>query len=413
MKGMFDPKKIREDFPIFKRPVKGQPLVYLDSAATTQRPNSVVKAMDDYYRTYNANVHRGAYTLSDEATQAYENARDKVSRFINATRRESVVFTRGTTESINLVASSWGRTNLKPGDEILLSVMEHHSNLVPWQMAAQQTGAGLRFIPLTPDGRLDLEKLPQLLSARTKIVSLTCVSNVLGTINPVASIIKQAHAVGAVVMIDGAQAAPHIKIDVQAIDCDFLAFSGHKMLGPTGTGVLYGKLHLLEAMPPYHGGGDMIVEVQLERSTYREPPGKFEAGTPNIAGVIGLGAAIDYLNHLGMEAIQTHERTLVRVALDELKRNKDIEIYGPIPERSGVVAFNMKGVHPHDVATILDEEGIAIRAGHHCAQPLMQWLNVPATNRASFYIYNTEDNVVRLVSALGKVREIFSAVPVA
>ncbi|MGA2622533.1 MAG: cysteine desulfurase [Bacteroidota bacterium] len=410
---MLNANEIREDFPIFKRLVNGKPLVYFDSTATTQRPNAVIEAMDDYYHNYNANVHRGVYTISDEATQAYENARDKVSRFINANRRESVVFTRGTTESINLVASSWGRTNLKPGDEILLSVMEHHSNLVPWQLIAQQTGARLRFIPLTRDGRLDLEKLPQLLSAKTKIVSLTYVSNVLGTINPVATIIKQAHAVGAIVMIDGAQAAPHIRIDVQAIDCDFLAFSGHKMLGPTGTGVLYGKLHLLESMPPYHGGGDMITEVQLERSTYREPPGKFEAGTPNIAGVIGLGAAIDYLDRLGMEAIQAHERALVRFALDALKGFNDIDIYGPIPERSGVIAFNMKGVHPHDVATILDQEGIAIRAGHHCAQPLMHWLNVPATNRASFYIYNTEDDVERLVSALRKVQEIFSAASVA
>jgi len=408
---MLDVKNIREDFPIFKRLVKGKPLVYLDSTATTQKPVAVLEAMDYFYRNYNANVHRGVYTISEEATQAYEETRDKVARFINSKRRESIVFTRGTTESINLVASSWGRANLKAGDEILLTVMEHHSNLIPWQLIAQQTGARLKFIPLTSDGRLDLEELPKLLSARVRMVSLTNVSNVLGTVNPVRGIIKKAHETGAVVLVDGAQAVPHMKVDVQSLDCDFLAFSGHKMLGPTGIGVLYGKTQLLDKMPPYHGGGEMINEVHLEWASYRELPGKFEAGTPNIAGVVGLGAAIDYIAKIGIENIHQHEYELVQIALHALRELGDIEIYGPVPDRGGVVAFNVKGAHPHDVATILDEDGIAIRAGHHCAQPLMRWLDVPATNRASFYLYNTEEEIESLIGALKKVREIFAGVP--
>ncbi len=405
---MLNVNEIRNDFPILQRIVKGKPLVYLDSAATTQKPLAVIDATDRYYRTYNANVHRGIYHISEEATQAYENARDKVAAFINAPAREGIVFTRNTTESINLVASSWGRSNLHPGDEILLSIMEHHSNLIPWQLISQQTGAKLRFIPLTPDGSLDLSELPKLLTSRTKLVSLTHVSNVLGTINPVTELARSAHQVGAVILIDAAQSAPHLRVDVQAIDCDFLAFSGHKMLGPTGIGVLYGKVNLLDSMPPYMGGGEMINEVQLESATYRELPGKFEAGTPNVAGAIGLGAAIDYLNDIGLDEIHKHEVSLVSYAVQALRDLEDVEIYGPFPERGGVVAFNLKGIHPHDVSTILDEDAIAIRAGHHCTQPLMRWLDVAATARASFYLYNTKEEVDSLIEGLKMAKEIFA-----
>jgi len=407
---MLNINDIQKEFPILSRVVKGKPLVYLDSAATTQKPLAVIDAMDRYYRTYNANVHRGIYHISEEATQAYEGARDKVATFINAPAREGIVFTRNTTESINLVASSWGRSHLHRGDEILLSIMEHHSNLIPWQLISQQTGAKLRFIPLTPDGRLDLSELPKLLTARTKLVALTHVSNVLGTINPVAELARKAHQVGAVILVDAAQSAPHLRVDVQTIDCDFFAFSGHKMLGPTGIGVLYGKVNLLDSMPPYMGGGEMINEVQLETATYRELPGKFEAGTPNVAGTIGLGAAIDYLSEVGLDEIHKHEKSLVGYAVEALKNLNDIEIYGPFPERGGVVAFNLRGIHAHDVSTILDEDGIAIRAGHHCTQPLMRWLDVAATARASFYLYNTKNDVDRLVESLKKVKEIFAGV---
>jgi cysteine desulfurase/selenocysteine lyase len=407
---MLNINDIQKEFPILSRVVKGKPLVYLDSAATTQKPLAVIDAMDRYYRTYNANVHRGIYHISEEATQAYEGARDKVATFINAPAREGIVFTRNTTESINLVASSWGRSHLHRGDEILLSIMEHHSNLIPWQLISQQTGAKLRFIPLTPDGRLDLSELPKLLTARTKLVALTHVSNVLGTINPVAELARKAHQVGAVILVDAAQSAPHLRVDVQTIDCDFFAFSGHKMLGPTGIGVLYGKVNLLDSMPPYMGGGEMINEVQLETATYRELPGKFEAGTPNVAGTIGLGAAIDYLSEVGLDKIHKHEKSLVGYAVEALKNLNDIEIYGPFPERGGVVAFNLRGIHAHDVSTILDEDGIAIRAGHHCTQPLMRWLDVAATARASFYLYNTKNDVDRLVESLKKVKEIFAGV---
>jgi len=408
---MFDPGEIRKDFPIFERLVRGKPLVYLDSAATTQKPLSVIAATDEYYRSYNANVHRGIYAISEEATRRYEEARDKVATFINAREREGIIFTRNATESINLVASSWGRTNLRPGDEILLTYMEHHSNLIPWQLISQQTGARLRFIPLTPDGRLDLSNLSALLTDRTKLVAVTHVSNVLGTINPVVELARKAHEVGALILVDAAQSAPHLPIDVQAMDCDFMALSGHKMLGPTGIGVLYGKVNLLDAMPPYMGGGEMINEVQLEYATYRELPWKFEAGTPNIVGAIGLGAAIDYLSRLGMENVRTHEVSLVMYALEAMKNLNDIEVYGPVQERGGVIAFNVKGIHSHDVATILDEEGIAIRAGHHCTQPLMRWLDVAATARASFYLYNTKEDVDRLIEGLKIVKEIFSSVP--
>ncbi len=409
---MFNAAEVRKDFPIFQRIIKNKPLVYLDSAATTQKPLAVIEATNDYYRNYNANVHRGIYFISEEATQRYEEARDKIAAFINAPHREGIIFTRNATEAINLVANSWGRTNLKPGDEILLSYMEHHSNLIPWQLISQQTGAKLRFIPLTPEGRLDLEKLSQLLTNKTKLVSFAHISNVLGTINPVAEIAKKAHEVGAVVVVDGAQSVPHIPVDVQALDCDFLAFSGHKMLGPTGIGVLYGKVKLLDAMPPYMGGGEMINEVQLEYATYRELPGKFEAGTPNIAGAIGLGAAVDYLNKIGIDNIRAHDRELVSYALEVLRNLNDIDIYGPVPDRGGVIAFNLKGIHAHDVSTILDEDAVAIRAGHHCTQPLMRWLDVSATVRASFYLYNTTDDIERFVDSLKKVKEIFASVTV-
>ena len=407
---MLNVNEVRTDFPILQRIVKGKPLVYLDSAATTQKPLAVIEATDQYYKVYNANVHRGIYTISEEATERYEKARDKVAAFIKAPARESIIFTRNATESINLVSNSWGRTHLRPGDEILLSYMEHHSNLIPWQMIARETGAQLRFIPLTPDGRLDLSDLPNLLTSKTKIVAVTHVSNVLGTINPVAEIAQKAHEVGAVVLIDAAQSVPHLAIDVRALDCDFLAFSGHKMLGPTGIGILYGKVNLLDAMPPFMGGGEMINEVQLESATYRELPGKFEAGTPNIAGAIGLGAAIDYLNAIGLDNIREHEISLVSYAVEALKNLNGIDIYGPLPDRSGVIAFNLKGIHPHDVSTILDEDAIAIRAGHHCTQPLMRWLDVAATARASFYLYNTTDDIDRFVDSLKKVKEIFASV---
>lgn len=405
---MIDAQKIRDDFPIFKRVVKGKPLIYLDSAATSQKPFAVIDAVNDFYKNYNANVHRGVYAISEEATAAYEKARDKVATFIQTTSRQGVVFTRNATEAINLVASSWGRAYLKPRDEILLTQMEHHSNLVPWHLIAQQTGALLRFLPLTPDGRLDVDKLPSLLTDRTKIVSVVHVSNSLGTINPIDRIIKTAHEAGAVVLVDASQSVQHIGVNVKQLDCDFLAFSGHKMLGPTGIGVLWGRPELLDRMPPYQGGGEMINEVHLEWSTYREIPGKFEAGTPNVAGAIGLGAAIDYLNAVGLDNIHRHEQELTTYTLQRLDALGDVEIYGPRPDRGGVVSFNMNGVHPHDVATILDEDGIAVRAGHHCTQPIMRWLDVPATVRASVYLYNIKEDIDRLVGSLKKVREIFS-----
>ena len=409
---MLNVEHIRRDFPILGRTVKGKRFVYLDSAATSQKPLAVIEAEVDFYRRYNANVHRGVYTVSEEATAAYETAREKVCDFIHARRREGLVFTRNATEAINLVASSWGRTNLKAGDEILLSQMEHHSNLVPWQLISQQTGAVLKFIPLTGDGRLDMEKLPGLLSKRTKFVSVVHVSNSLGTINPVRNIIDAAHSVGALVLIDASQSVQHLGVNVKELDCDFIAFSGHKMLGPTGIGVLWGKPAILDAMPPYQGGGEMISEVQLERSTYRELPGKFEAGTPNIAGAIGLGAAVDYLSAIGLEEIRRHEQGLIAYALDQIDALGEVEIYGPRPDRGGVVSFNVVGVHPHDVATILDEYGVAVRAGHHCTQPLMRWLDVPATVRASVYLYTTKDDLDQLVVGLKKVKEVFSSVTV-
>ncbi len=417
----FEPEAFRPDFPILGREVHPDvPLVYLDNAATTQRPRQVIDALVDVYREHYANVHRGIHVLAEEADALYEAAREKVRAFLNApggardddspATTEQIVFTSGTTHSINLVARSWGDANLRPGDEILASQMEHHSNLVPWYQAAQRTGAAVRHIPITDDGRLDLDALDRLLTGRTKIVAVAAVSNVLGTINPIEEIIRRAHAVGAVVLIDGAQSVPHHQTDVQALDCDFLAFSGHKMLGPSGVGVLYGKRELLEAMPPFLGGGGMIKEVTLEGFEPLFLPGKFEAGTPPIAPAIGLATAIDYLRAVGLEAIAEHERRLTRRAHEVLESLGGIRIVGPTPEhKAGIVSFVFEGgrPHAHDVAQILDRSGVAVRAGHHCAMPLHQRLGVSATARASFYLYNTLAEIDKLGEALEQVKRVF------
>ncbi|KFZ42771.1 cysteine desulfurase [Anoxybacillus flavithermus] len=402
-------KELRQLFPILDQQINGKPLVYLDSAATSQKPLSVIEAIDNYYRQYNSNVHRGVHTLGTKATDAYEGAREKVRRFIGAASTEEIIFTRGTTTAINLVAASYGRANVREGDEIVITYMEHHSNIIPWQQVAKQTGATLKYIPLQPDGTIRLEDVEQTVTPNTKIVAVMHVSNVLGTINPVKEIAQIAHKNGAVVVVDGAQSTPHMKVDVQDIDCDFYAFSGHKMCGPTGIGVLYGKKRLLEQMEPVEFGGEMIDFVGLYESTWKELPWKFEGGTPIIAGAIGLGAAIDFLEQVGLDHIAEHEHRLAQYALEQLATIDGLTIYGP-KARAGLVTFNIDGVHPHDVATVLDAEGIAVRAGHHCAQPLMKWLNVTATARASFYLYNTEEEIDALVSALKKTKEYFSYV---
>jgi cysteine desulfurase/selenocysteine lyase len=411
-----DVSQIRGDFPILSREVHGKPLVYLDNAATTQKPESVLFALDQYYRHRNANIHRGVHTLAEEATADYEGARRKVGRFVNAYSPREVVFVRNTTEAINLVASTWGRVNVRRGDVIVLSVMEHHSNLVPWQLLAEAVDARLEFIGLDPQGRLllsDLERLLDDFGGRVKLVAISGMSNVLGAINPVAEIADRAHQAGALVLVDGAQSVPHLPVDVRALDVDFLAFSGHKMLGPTGIGVLWGRKELLQAMPPFLGGGDMIKSVHLRHSEWNDLPYKFEAGTPNIAHGIGLGAAVDYLSGLGMQNVKAHEQRMAQLALERLSSVPNLEIYGPpAEERGGVVTFNLiRGsellIHPHDLASILDREGIAIRAGHHCAQPLMEHYGVPATARASFYVYNTEEEVDKLASALLKAQQVF------
>jgi cysteine desulfurase/selenocysteine lyase len=409
---MMDIERIRKDFPILHQNVNNHPLVYLDSAATSQKPLSVIETLNQYYREYNSNVHRGVHTLGTKATEAYEGAREKVKNFINAKSTKEVIFTRGTTTSINYVATSFGRENVKEGDEIVLTYMEHHSNLIPWQQVAKKTGATLKYFPLQEDGTLSLEEVRHTISEKTKIVAITYVSNVLGTINPIKEIVEIAHRKGAVVVVDGAQSTPHLKVDVQDLDCDFYAFSGHKMCGPTGIGVLYGKEHLLEQMEPVEFGGEMIDFVELYDSTWKELPWKFEGGTPTIAGAIGLGAAIDYLESIGMNEIQNHEHQLTEYAIGKLSEIDGLTIYGPkeISKRAGVVTFNIDGVHPHDVATVLDTEGIAVRAGHHCAQPLMKWLHVTATARASFYLYNTKEDVDRLAMGLVKAKEFFSDV---
>jgi cysteine desulfurase/selenocysteine lyase len=413
---MLEVEQIRADFPILTRQVHGTPLAYLDNAATSQKPESVIQAMDDYYRRYNANIHRGVHTLAEEATAAYEKARRKVGRFINAYSPREVVFVRNTTEAINLVACSWGRAFVREGEVIILSVMEHHSNLVPWQLLAQATGARLEFIGLDSEGRLVVEDLDRLLDqfrGRVKLVAVSGMSNVLGTINPVSRMAARVHDAGALLLVDGAQSVPHLPVDVQASGADFLAFSGHKMLGPTGIGVLWGRKEILQAMPPFQGGGDMIKSVHLRESEWNDIPHKFEAGTPNVADAIGLGAAVDYLDGLGMDNVKAHEQAMAAYALEHLATVPNLRIYGPpAAERGGVVTFNLIRdgellVHPHDLASILDREGIAIRAGHHCAQPLMEHYDVPATARASFYVYNTEQEIDRLAEALLKAQTVF------
>ncbi|WP_186578167.1 cysteine desulfurase [Aquibacillus kalidii] len=403
-----DVKAVRQLFPILDQEVNGHPLVYLDSSATSQKPLTVINALEDYYKLDNSNVHRGVHTLGTRATDKYEGARDKVRKFINASSVQEVIFTRGTTTAINTVAYSY-RSKLSEGDEIVITPMEHHSNIIPWQQTAKATGATLKYIPLQEDGTISLDEVKATISDKTKIVAMMHVSNVLGTVNPVKEVAKIAHQHGAVMLVDGAQSVPHMKVDVQDLDCDFYAFSGHKMCGPTGIGVLYGKKQLLENMEPVEFGGEMIDFVNLYDSTWKELPWKFEGGTPIIAGAIGLGAAIDFLTEIGLDEIEAHEHKIVTYALQELRTIDGISIYGP-EQRAGLITFNLDDVHPHDTATVLDADGIAVRAGHHCAQPLMKWLDVTATARASFYLYNTEDDVDRLVAGLNKAKEYFGDV---
>lgn len=404
-----DVNRIRADFPVLDRFVRpGVPLVYLDSTATSQKPAVVIEAMNDYYRHFNANIHRGIHTLAEEATAAYEAARQKIASFIGAPSARQVIYTRNTTESINLVAATWGRANLKPGDIIILTEMEHHSNLVPWQMLANELSLHLEFIPVREDGLLDLDEYRQLLQQNPKLVAFTHMSNVLGTITPAKEITALAHQAGAVVLIDGAQSVPHFSVDVMDIDPDFMAFSAHKMCGPTGIGVLYGRKELLEKMPPYMGGGDMIKRVHLRSFAANDIPHKFEAGTPAIAEAVGFGVAVDYLQSVGMDAIHAHEQEITAYAVERLEEVPGVDIFGPKTEyKGGVISFTFAGVHPHDISQILDQDGVAIRAGHHCAMPLHEKFNLPATARASFYLYNTRFEVDKLVEALYKVKEIF------
>lgn len=399
---------IRKQFPILDQKVNGHPLVYLDNAATSQKPKVVIDAMQDYYERYNANVHRGVHTLGSLATTAYETAREKVARFIHAESAEHIIFTRGTTSALNLVANGYARPRLSAGDEIVLTEMEHHSNLIPWQQVAKDTGAVLKFIPLQKDGSLQLSDVENTINDKTKIVAITHCSNVLGVINPIQDIARIAHRYGAKVVIDGAQSAPHMSIDVQKIGCDFFAFSGHKMCAPTGIGVLYGKKALLEQMEPIEFGGEMIDHVDLYESTWAAVPAKFEAGTPLIAEAIGLGVAIDFLEEVGMDVILKHEQELTQYAIEQMSQIDDLVIHGPHTNRAGLVTFSLGKIHPHDVATVLDAEGVAVRAGHHCCQPLMRWLNVSSTARASFYLYNDEADVDRLVAGLIRTKEYFS-----
>jgi cysteine desulfurase/selenocysteine lyase len=402
-----DVEAIRRDFPILATTMHGRPLVYLDSAASSQKPRAVLDAEREFYETTNANIHRGVYALSAEATRRYDVARDKLAAYLGAAHAHEVIFTRGTTESINLVAQSWARPQLKPGDELLLTEMEHHSNMVPWQLVAEQTGAIVRPAPITDSGEIDLERFASLVTDRTKIVAIAHVSNALGTINPVRRIADLAHAAGAILVVDGAQAAPHLPVDVEALGADFYACSSHKMLGPTGIGVLYGREALLDAMPPYQGGGDMIHTVSFSGSTWAPLPAKFEAGTPNIAGAVGFGAAVDYIEKIGRDRIAEHEHQLLAYATEQIVGVRGLRIIGTAPLKASVLSFVMDGIHPHDIGTVLDSEGVCVRAGHHCAQPLMKRMGVPATARASFAIYNTERDADALVAALGKARELF------
>lgn len=406
---MLDVNKIRADFPILhEEAYPGVPLIYLDSAASSQKPLSVIEAMNHYYRHINANVHRGIHRLSEEATNAYEGARERIARFINAADSAEVIYVRNATEAFNLVAYSWGRANLRPGDEILITAMEHHANIVPWQLLAEQTGVVLRHVPFLPNGTLDLDQLPHLLTEKTKLFSFTAVSNVFGTVNPVKQLVAAAHNVGALAMVDAAQAVPHMPVDVQAWNCDFLAFSAHKMCGPTGVGILYGKRPILAAMPPFMGGGDMIRRVTLEGSTWADLPHKFEAGTPSIAEGIGLGTAVDYLTNLGMENVHAYEQYITNYALEALSEIDGLNILGPsAAQRGGVAAFTINGLHPHDIAELLDQDGIAIRAGHHCAMPLHHICGVNSSARASFYIHTTTEEVDKLVASLNRAKKVF------
>jgi cysteine desulfurase / selenocysteine lyase len=406
----YDVERVRTDFPILKREINGRPLVYLDNAATSQKPSQVIEAIDRFYNQYNANVYRGVYRISEEATVAYEEARRKIAQLINARDPSEIVFVRGTTEAINLAAHSWGRSNVGLGDSIMLTEMEHHSNIVPWQLLARENGASLKYVGISDDGRLVKEDVHQHLEAgRVKLFALTHISNVLGTINPVRELVREAHKHGCHVLVDGAQSVPHTPIDVQDLDCDFLAFSGHKMCGPTGIGVLYGKRELLENMEPYQSGGEMIREVHLYETSFKDPPFKFEAGTTDIAGAIGLGAAVDYLSKLGLRNVRNHDMEITKYALEALGGVKGLKIYGPMaPEtRGGVISFNLADVHAHDMASMLDEDGIAVRSGHHCAQPLMERLGVAATTRASVYLYNTEEEIDRLVDSVERAGRVF------
>jgi cysteine desulfurase/selenocysteine lyase len=403
----YDVNKIREDFPIFREPVNGKPLIYLDNAATTQKPQAVLDALAHFYTRECSNVQRGVHYLSERATESYEIAREKVRNFIHAASIQEIVFVRGTTEGINLVAQTYGRVHVKPGDEILVSLMEHHSNIVPWQMLCEEKGARLRVVPISSAGEFLLEEYAQLLGPKTRLVAVTCISNALGTVNPVGEIIRLAHERDVPVLLDGAQAVPHIPIDVQSLDCDFLAFSGHKIYGPTGIGVLYAKERLLDAMPPYQGGGEMIRSVTLEKALYNKLPYKFEAGTPNVAGGIGLGAAIDYLDALGLDNVSAHEQELIDFGTLALRAIDELRLIGTAKKKASVISFVLEGVHPHDIGTILDREGIAIRTGHHCAQPLMDFFKIPATARASLGLYNTREDIEALLQGIKKVLEAF------
>ena len=405
----FDVETVRADFPLLSRKVRGRPLVYLDSANTTQKPEAVIRASDRFYRETNANIHRSTYRLSEEATTAYEGAREKVRRFLNAASTREVVFTRGTTEAINLLASSFGQAFVKAGDEVLITGMEHHSNIVPWQLLCERTGARLRVLPIDDRGDLVLEELDALLTERTRILGVVHVSNALGTVNPVKEIVARAHAKGVPVLVDAAQSLPHLGVDVADLGCDFLAFSGHKIYGPTGIGVLWGKEEWLEKLPPYQGGGDMIASVSFEKTTYAELPARLEAGTGNLAGGVALGTALDYVTAIGLDRIAAHERALLAHATERLSEIPGLRIVGTAREKAGVVSFVLEDVHPHDVGTILDQEGICIRTGHHCAQPVMTRYDLPATARTSFGLYNTLEEVDALVAGLGKVREVFGS----
>ena len=404
----FDVEKVRKDFPILHQMINGKPLIYLDNAATSQKPKNVIDAVETYYREYNSNIHRGVHTLSENATEIYESSRLKIKNFINANSTKEIVFVRGATEAINLVAQSLGRDSLNENDEIIITELEHHSNIVPWQLLSQQTGAKLKFIPINNKGELIEEEYKKLLNKKTRIVAVGHISNALGTINPIETIITMAHEYDAKVLIDGAQAAPHTLIDVKKLDCDFYVFSGHKLFGPTGVGVLYGKKDLLEKMPPYQGGGDMIKMVSMKETQYNDLPYKFEAGTPNIAGVIGLGAAIDYVNEIGLENISTYENELLNYANQQASEITGLKFIGTARQKASILSFTLDGIHPHDVGTILNSEGIAIRTGHHCAMPVMEYFKIPATSRASFTFYNTHEEIDALIKAIEKCKKVFN-----